>query len=673
MKKILVMLMMVITAISPLFRGLFFDLEASAFLAVLALLSFIYFMIKLTHKEDIFYNKWLMIFGTLLIAAYCFAFITAVNPRDNLEVLLQVTEYLVYAIVLYDFYQEKREKLCIALMVPTVISAFINAIIGLQAITGAFKFLNDTLNGRRIGGTLQYANTVAIYYMIAIIFSLTLMYLLDKPIYRVLLSGANTIILLAMLLTRSRGGYIVGFAAVLMLMIIQVRGYRLKTASSFLCSAIPAFLIMQKVSDQTASQDAITIIKLLIISFIATIALAIVYEGVLFSVSKIKKKHSPPKALSWIVQISVAGLVIVSVFLLWDQIIGLIPDNIIERFARISFSEINVFLRLTFDKDALKIISKNWLLGVGGGGWKVLYYGVQDFYYISRAVHNHFLEVFVEGGILGFLSFLSITFLSFYYMVQGIIKAESAKKKIYMTGLFTGFTALMIHSAFDFDLLYVSISLLFWAIIVIGTPEIKYKVKLKSDWAAPLLSVISAILILFNGINALAAYNAKVGLDLTGKNEYLAAQESYEEALRLDPYNYRYSFEISKLYSYYSKHNAGDAKAWTEYALSMAERSTHQNPYLPENNQMLVELYYSLNMPLDALEYAEKIVSYQPYHYLNYELLARSYVEAAKYYTENNNLDTAKELLKKCINLQPPVEADLNGYKKEASKLFNTH
>ena len=346
MKKLIVTLMMLITAISPLFRGLFFDLEASAFLAVLALLSFVYFMIKLTHKEDIFYNKWLLIFGTLLIAAYSIAFITAVHPRDNLTSLIQVTEYLVFAMVLYDYYREKREQLNIALMLPTVLSAFINAVIGLEAITGAFRFLNDTLNNRRVGGTLQYANTVAIYYMIAIIFSLTLIYLSDKPIYRVLLTGPNTIILLAMLLTRSRGGYIVGFAAILLLLIIQAKVYRFKATGSFFCSAIPAFLIMQKVSAQTASQDAVTITGLLIISFIATVLLAIIYEGILFLVSKIKKKHSPPKALGWIVQISTVVLIIVSMFLLKDRIIGLIPDNIIQRFAKISMNETNIFLRV---------------------------------------------------------------------------------------------------------------------------------------------------------------------------------------------------------------------------------------------------------------------------------------------------------------------------------------
>ena len=75
MKKAIIALMILITAISPLFRGLFFSLEASAVLAILALMSFMYFLIKYTNKEDIFYNKWLLILGALLVLAYGLAFI----------------------------------------------------------------------------------------------------------------------------------------------------------------------------------------------------------------------------------------------------------------------------------------------------------------------------------------------------------------------------------------------------------------------------------------------------------------------------------------------------------------------------------------------------------------------------------------------------------------------
>jgi len=675
MKKAIVILMMLITAVSPLFRGLFFSLEASACLAVLALLSFIYFLTKLTSKEDIFYNKWLLIFGVLLVLAYGLAFIDSVNPRDNLEVLVQVTGYLLFAIVLYDHYQDRKRELSIALMVPMVISAFVNALIGLMAITGAFRVLNDTLNDRRIGGTFQYANTAAVYYIIAVIFSLTLMYLADKPIYRVLLSGINTIMLLAMLLTRSRGGYIVGFSAVLLLFMIQAKGYRIKTCGSFLCSALPAFLLMMKVSNQTASQDARALTRLLIISFMASVFLAIIFEGVIILASKLKKKQLLPKALSRIIQFTAICVVIASVFLYWNKIIALMPDNIIDRFENLNMSSRSVYIRVEFFKDALKLISNNWLFGVGGGGWEVLNYGVQETYYVSRAVHNHYLEVFVDAGILAFLAFTSAIIITFFYFIRGILKAENLQKRIILAGLFSGFLALAVHATFDFDLSFVSIALLLWAIMVISTPDTKHRIKLKSSRMAPLFSVTAAILIVVNTIIAMAAFNAKKGLDLKVKNEYTKALPYYVEAIRLDPYNYRHSFELSKLYR-----NLGDGsnieenkKAWYEAALSMAIRSISQNPYFPETNRLLIDLYNNLDIPLKALEYAEKVVSYQPYYDLNYRILAETYVKAAKYYRENNDYETANELLKKCIDLDPPVKAKLKEYKEEASELLSTN
>ena len=675
MIKAIVTLMMLFTAISPLFRGLFFSLEATAFLAVLAILSFIYFMTKLTNKEDIFYNKWLLIFGTMLILAYGLAFINSVNPRDNLEVLVQVTGYLLFAIVLYDYYQDRKRELCVALMAPMVISAIVNALIGLMAITGTFRILNDTLNDRRIGGTFQYANTAAVYYIMAVIFSLTLMYIADKPIYRILLSGMNTIMLLAMLLTRSRGGYIVGFSAVLLLFLIQAKGYRLKTCGSFLCSAVPAFMLMTEISNQTASQDAKTFMRLLIISFIAGILLAIIFEGMIFCVAGIKKKLRVPETLSRIIELTAICLIIASGIFYRDKIIALIPDNILERFAKLNMSSRSIYIRVEFFKDALKLISRNLLFGIGAGGWEVLNYGVQDTYYVSRAVHNHYLEVFVDAGILGFLAFCSIIILTISYIIRGIYKAENLQKRIIFAGLFPGFIALIVHATFDFDLSFVSIALLFWAMIVLAIPGTKHRIKLKRSIAAPIFSVTSAFLILVNTIFALAAFNAKMGLDLTVKNEYSKALPYYEEALRLDPYNYMHSYELSKLYR-----NLGDSsnrkenkKAWYEAAVSMAERSISQNPYLPESNRLLIDLYNELDIPLKALEYAEKTVSYQPYYDLNYRLLARSYIKAATYYSEKNDHETANELLKKCIDLEPPVKTNLKDYKEEAAVLLTTN
>ncbi len=660
MKKIIVFLMVLVISISPLFRGLFFYYETSVFLTVIALLSFVYFMLKVKNREDVYYNKWLLLFGSLLTAAYGLAFMTAVNPRDNISALLLVLEYLLLSIVLYDYFHDKKESFSKAFLFPIVIIGFINSVTGVEAITGAYKFLNDTLNNRRVGGTFQYANTAAIYFAIILIFSLTLMYALDKPTFRVLLTSANNIILLAMLLTRSRGGYIVGFLAIIAFMMIQKKGYRLKTAGSFICTSIPALLLVQRISSLTASEDSLSLNKLLLFSIAGTLILSLAYEIVLILISKIKKKNALPEPLAKAIPYIASTIIIIAVFLLRNQIVSLLPYNIIERFARIGLDDINVSIRLTFDKDAMKLISENWLLGTGGGSWQVLYYSIQEYFYISRAVHNHFLEIFVESGILGFIPFTAIVAISVYYMISALAKTKETKQRIYLAGFFAAFIALIIHSTFDFDLSYVSLGLLFWVMVVMSLPSNKHMIRFRKSWTVIIMVIASSALLLMNGIYAIAAYNANIGLDLKVKGDHALASNYYEEAIRLDPTNSAYTFELTKLYNSFANISQTTEKkeAWRKAALVIAQRSIVLNPYLPENNRLLIRAYYDLDMPLEGVEYAEKLIIYQPYNNANYELLAKGYLEAGKYYLEKGNYGAAKEFLEKCLDINPPEKAE---------------
>ena len=98
-------------------------MEASAFLAVLALLSFIYFITKFTDKEDIFYNKWLLIFGALLILAYGLALLIQLIRVVILKFLCMSPAILfsqLYCMIIIRI----RKEFSIALMAPVVMSAF---------------------------------------------------------------------------------------------------------------------------------------------------------------------------------------------------------------------------------------------------------------------------------------------------------------------------------------------------------------------------------------------------------------------------------------------------------------------------------------------------------------------------------------------------------------------
>jgi len=69
---------------------------------------------------------------------------------------------------------------------------------------------------------------------------------------------------------------------------------------------------------------------------------------------------------------------------------------------------VNFWYRLYYDSDALEMAAQRPLLGWGGGGWQTSYRYFQDFLYNTKRIHNHYLEVLVESGLVGFLIFTGL-------------------------------------------------------------------------------------------------------------------------------------------------------------------------------------------------------------------------------------------------------------------------
>lgn len=84
-----------------------------------------------------------------------------------------------------------------------------------------------------------------------------------------------------------------------------------------------------------------------------------------------------------------------------------LPEEIAARLNRGVFSDNSYILRVQFMKDALKIFATNPLIGRGLGSTDNLYPTVQPFYYTSRYVHSHVLQVLADQGLLGCIAFLA--------------------------------------------------------------------------------------------------------------------------------------------------------------------------------------------------------------------------------------------------------------------------
>ncbi len=683
MQKVAITGLLFLVSVSTLFRGLYYRYDTYAFLAGIALLAALYFLAKMNGKEKLRTNKIILIFGVLLVCSVLLSFIRSVNPKANLDMLsLNAISFMAF-IILFDFFYDKKQLLPQSLMTCALSAGVISSIVGLLAVTGVFQVWEVTVNHGRIGSTFQYANTAAIYFVICSIFAITLANNSDSILLKALFTGMGNLTVFAFFMTGSRGGYIIGTAIILFLLMIQPSGAKLKSIKAFICMLLPVFLIIKGFNTSTAAGDVFGTVMWLAVSFL----IAAVGELIISYLCKLilkKKQIASSRGSGFIFAASIIVALII-VVLFRNDIIRLLPPIMASRLTRLvnyGFNDVAFLYRMDYARDDLKLITGNWLLGLGGGGWNALYTSVQEYNYTAAFVHNQYLQVFVEHGILGFLSFTALTLISLYYAIYSCIRARGAVVRTYCAGLLCTLLALLAHSSLDFDLSYASLILLLWAMFAassVGITTVKGREATAnkagmsentgneansagltgathtrySKLTALVLVIVSSVLFAMNALYFTAAHSAQNGFDASHRKDYVLAAAYYEDAKRLDPSNSEYNFELAKLYLYFAdKSSDKNSKyIWLEKARSSGESSVAGNRHYPPYMNTLVRIYLDSDMPVKALEYSEKLVADQKYYAENYELLAASYLAAAEYYEKSGGREKSAEMLRKCIEI----------------------
>jgi hypothetical protein len=138
---------------------------------------------------------------------------------------------------------------------------------------------------------------------------------------------------------------------------------------------------------------------------------------------------------------------------------------ILERFSNISN---NAFAaeRITFFKDAFKIGEESPIIGFGAGAFETKNMLVQNTYYESKFVHNNYLQVFVEAGIVGVIFY--ITMLG--YALLRIIKGWRSGSKRCLS-LLPIFVLVLIHSAIDFEMSLEFFMIVFYILLAVVAAE----------------------------------------------------------------------------------------------------------------------------------------------------------------------------------------------------------
>ena len=224
----------------------------------------------------------------------------------------------------------------------------------------------------------------------------------------------------------------------------------------------------------------------------------------------------------------------------------LLPSSTVYRVIDALYMPNSVNYRIFYIKDSLKISFssiKNLLFGIGGEGFRNEYKYFKSTDYNSTEVHNIYLQILLESGIIGLIIFIFI-------IIYTLRKYKLSSEKIALISV-------LVHGVFDLDFSYMIVLAIFGILLgLMQSKENDFKTNLKSkiiDYTKYILSVLiwiitTVILIKSNIGSKIKLYSVSNIEDVYNIEEKL---ENYEKIVMVDNFEPTYRIKLIDAYNMY--------------------------------------------------------------------------------------------------------------------------
>lgn len=806
--ELIVMMVMLVAAaliilIGPFYRGLFFPrelLQAQVFAFGLLILWGFFRILK---KDSRLVETPLDICLVVLLAAYFVSFFVAVHKRDALEELLKIGSYLVFYLVALDicrhwrfpvqhpiFRQDSAEDrknippgLNLVLHLLFAVAAVIT-VASLGVAAGHWDFVGAYASNR-IASPMGYANTAAAYLMAAYFLGLGLAPLAAVR-HRMFYLAPAALMLMTVILTFSRGAWLLLLPLAALLVIAAAPGQRLRSMLYLAVtglSAVPAALLSDPVfrSDTPAQAWLIIIPSVLFALFLG-------YLVELYFVQSRKLRIAIAASSLAVVAVVIIGTVIVPAVgpmqleqpvdepaqtrsfkqvveniepgetyqlslevdarkdlfagaeqpeYAWrirvlgglpgyrdeellnyrgtatdgwqDQVFTfqtgvettrldirienrypgtsvaarsvtlsgpdqdhrlrftlsrILPDRYYDRIYSYSRDR-NLDRRLELFEDAVKVIRDYPVLGAGGGAWAAIYRAYQDQPYDSREVHNHYLQVWIEAGLFGFLAFIGIWVSFAAAFFRNCLKERASPVKWqYWTATFLPVAALGAHSAIDWNFSMAAVGMFLFVLLGAGRSldEVSWFKRLKIQKNKPTAGTIIGVVALIAGLS-LSIYSFMLlrGLDATWDSQRLMergnlkqAVTEMDRAIRLDPLRAENYHNLSVLTEEQGLRIQSQSDAG--YVFAMAERAYEMEPYNPTYFLRYGDLLMSYVDIDQGLAQIDRLIEMRPHFESSYLRPAFSRLNVVEYLVDTGNQAAAEHYAGEIFELEEKMQ-----------------
>ena len=487
-------------------KGGYYKQDSLLGIYIIQIVSAIFYMLNIKNIKK---NNILSLFLIILAISYFIPVLfNAYTVSGALNFAIRI--YSMSLIVLMVINSESKEKYLKFIVITTVIFC----LLGFDEIGN--KYLDKPLESigsgyldedtGRMSSVIQYSNLLGLLCVISSI------YILDKiakgeckGIKKSLYMAILYIFTLAVILTESKMALLVYIFSTILYCILYKK-YNI--ILDIVITTIYSFLTAMCIAKYNV--------------YLGLVVALIIYFVYCYILSKDNKK------INNVARIIVLTIILVSLVCNFS----LLRENGLILHIKEYFNNFNsTKLRLTYYTDALKLVFKTpltFIFGIGGNGFSTAYETVQTLEYISLEVHSLPLQVLLEAGILGFVSFVCLIIYTF----------KCCKNNTYKIMLIS----IVVFSLFDVFLTYTF--MLYMLAIIIGTCVDKECLKQTKINALSIIGITLFAVSFVISTSEIIAYVVEPN-DVSNLNNSLQEQENIikkcEVVSVLSPFDMQYS------------------------------------------------------------------------------------------------------------------------------------
>lgn len=645
----------------PFFQGLFFSEEMFATHIITGLILLLIAIQKYYQKDLAILKTPLDWAVAAFAAAYLVSLAGAVHPGDAwygfLRVLNYFAIYLAVSNVVKNFnHIETLSRILLASGVG-VAAIGILAAFGLSDYPGAFM-------GGAVYSTLQYSNATAVFLAVMALIAAGLWTREKRVVLKFIYLLANSFMILVLLATLSKGAWLIYAIGAIILISGMPKWYRVKVFYGLALPFAIGVAVFVKLYHIITSGHGSAIVYLLVGFFGVVVALAI-WE---LSVYVYKVKGAKLAILSTVL---IALLLLIPLGSLGNAVLQ--NQSISNEISGLlDFGSNSFTSRYDFNRWGWEIVKDYPVNGTGAGGWDALYPQYQDYLAWTTEVHNHFLQVWVETGIIGFIAWIAILII-FVWMIVNYRKKSDHHNWILAWGLSSAALALLVHSLIDFDFSIPAVFIIYWALLALINRAVSFETKEhtvnKSIWLLGNVTILTLLIgvLLVTGISYFSAIGHVKEADRLLQQMHQAEPDEraeifqkvsrhYLKAVQLDGFNAAYHAEWANVkaiqYNSLLAVGATDAPIVKNEVIEVIRNTERLKTYDITIRNRLMEIAMAIRDLEVMKDQAEKAVISEPLSIDSYILLANVLDQGIGYYQQNNNTVQMRRYAQELLDLE---------------------